>query len=112
MSHWIELASGLLAAVIGIAVALLALSLGAAFWAVGLLFLVAIGVGIGAYQHTRNQRAAWVRVLWISSLLLLCMTFLTMFTIGVYLMPAALLALLASITGSIRRGPDTDAARS
>jgi hypothetical protein len=102
MFRWVEFASGVLAALIGVVVALLAQSLGAAFWAVGLLFVMPVAVGIGAYQHAWHHREVWLRVLWVSSLLLLCMTFLTMFTVGVYLLPAALLALVASILGSVR----------
>jgi hypothetical protein len=71
----------------------------------------ALSVGIGAYQHSTYQHSVrasenWLRLLWISSLVLFVMAVLGIFSIGLFLLPAVILAMVASVTGDIRSGRD------
>ena len=77
-----------------------ALGAGAFLWAVALIAAGAIGVGLGALEHSRGAGEAWLRLLWFSSLLLLVLAVVAGFSIGLYLLPAVALALGASLIGS------------
>lgn len=98
MARWpeVELAGGALAAIVGMAVAVTMLALGAHFWAVGLAGLSAVGAGTGAYMHAVRRKGEWPTVLWVSSLGLVVMTVLGVFSIGVFLLPRTLAALVAA----------------
>ncbi len=91
-----------MAALIGVAVAVAMVALGAYFWAVALVVLSGLGAGIGAYQHAVNRSRQWLTVLWVSSLGLAGMTVLAVFSVGVFLLPGALAALVAAGTGTWR----------
>jgi hypothetical protein len=66
------------------------------FVIVGILLLGPIGVAVSAVQHSRTGDNLWRIVLWVITLALVILTFLTGFSIGLFLFPSTLLALLAS----------------
>ena len=64
-----------------------------------IMFVLVIGVAVTAYLHSRHQTRLALALLWGLSLLVVGGTLLSMFSIGVFLMPAALFALLAAFFG-------------
>jgi hypothetical protein len=110
VARLIELVSGAVACLITLVMAGVALSLGASLWLPILLFASAAGIGIGAYQHSSRGEKWWLRLLWLSSLLLAVLAVLSIFGLGFYLLIAALLAVAASMAGSRRRQEDGTAA--
>ena len=64
--------------------------------ALGILVLGLIAVVVSAIVHSRTGGSGWRIVLWVASMFLVIMTFLTGFSIGLFLLPSTLLALLAS----------------
>ena len=64
--------------------------------ALGILVLGLIAVAVSAMLHSRTGGGGWRIVLWVASMFLVIMTFLTGFSIGLFLLPSTLLALLAS----------------
>ena len=67
-----------------------------ALLALSILVLALIGVATSAVVHSRTGGSGWRIMLWIATMFLLIMTFLTGFSIGLFLLPGTLLALLAS----------------
>ncbi len=67
-----------------------------AFIALGILLLGPIVVAVSAVVHSRTGGSGWRLVLWVATLALVILTFLTGFSIGLLLFPSTLLALLAS----------------
>jgi hypothetical protein len=64
--------------------------------ALGILSLGLIGVAVSAVVHSRTGGSGWRIVLWASTAVIVMLTFLTGFSIGVFLLPSTLFALLAS----------------
>src|SRR5580700_10931420 len=64
--------------------------------AICILSLGFIGVALSAVVHSRTGDSGWRIVLWASTAVIVILTFLTGFSIGVFLLPGALFALLAS----------------
>ena len=62
----------------------------------GILVLGFIGVAAGAVVHSRTGGSWWRVVLWVSTAVLVVLTFLSLLSIGVLLLPGTLFALLAS----------------
>ncbi len=61
-----------------------------------ILLLGLIGVAVSAVVHSRTGGSGWRIVLWVSTAVIVILTFLTGFSIGVFLLPSTLFALLAS----------------
>jgi peptidoglycan/LPS O-acetylase OafA/YrhL len=110
VARLIELVSGAVACLITPVMAGVALYWGAALWLLALLVLSAVGIGIGAYQHSVRGGKWWLRLLSLSSLLLAVLAVPTIPGLGFYLPIAALLAVAASMAGSRRRQEDGTAA--
>ncbi len=62
----------------------------------GILVLGLIGVAASAVVHSRTGGNGWRVVLWVSTTVLVILTFLSLLSIGVLLLPGTLFALLAS----------------
>ena len=62
----------------------------------GILVLGLIGVAAGAVVHSRTGGSGWRVVLWVSTIVLVILTFLSLLSIGVLLLPGTVFALLAS----------------
>ncbi len=62
----------------------------------GILVFGLIGVAAGAVVHSRIGGSGWRVVLWVSTAVLVILTFLSLLSIGVLLLPGTLFALLAS----------------
>jgi hypothetical protein len=62
-----------------------------------ILLLGLIGVAVSAVVHSRTGGSGWWRiVLWVSTAVIVILTFLSLFSIGLFLLPSTLFALLAS----------------
>jgi hypothetical protein len=64
--------------------------------ALGILVLGLIGVAVSAVVHSRTGGSGWRIVLWLSTAVIVILTFLTLPSIGAFLLPSTLFALLAS----------------
>jgi hypothetical protein len=64
--------------------------------ALGILLLGLIGVAVSAVAHSRTGGSGWRIVLWVSTTVIVILTLLTGFSIGLFLLPGTLFALLAS----------------
>lgn len=64
------------------------------------VLLCALGSAYGAYLHGRRHRRAGLIVLWVSAILLWTGALLSMFSIGLFLLPVAILSLIAAVAGS------------
>ncbi len=64
--------------------------------ALGILLLGLIGVAVSAVVHSRTGGSGWRIVLWVTTAVVVILTFLTLFSIGLFLLPSTLFALLAS----------------
>ncbi|GEM_PF-3040692 len=104
MGRLIEVVAGVVAALVGVVVAAVAAGLGAYAWAVAVIGLSGLGAGIGAYQHIFHHSGPWLTVLWVSALGLLVMTVLTVFSVGIFLRPGTLAAIVTAVTGTWRSG--------
>ena len=127
MGKRIELACGLASVLLGVA-AVAALAFGptgheatrspggdttsravAASWSSGqIAFLAAfallvVGVALGAYLDARHDANAGLVLLTLATVFLLPLVVLTIFGLGLPLLPAALLALVAAVAGGLRR---------
>lgn len=76
------------------------------FHAVTVLFLLVmllsiVGVLAGAILHGRLEATAGKGVLWISAITLLLGSMLSAFSIGLFLIPGALLAVVAAVLSSV-----------
>lgn len=65
-----------------------------------ILTLVVLGVVAGAVMHSVSGNSAWRALLWSLTILLLAGTILTLASIGLYLVPALVLALIVSALAS------------
>jgi hypothetical protein len=61
-----------------------------------ILLLGLIGVAVSAVVHSRTGASGWRTVLWASTAVIVMLTFLTVLSIGLFLLPSTLFALLAS----------------
>ncbi|MHB1134845.1 MAG: hypothetical protein ACYC4L_20940 [Chloroflexota bacterium] len=84
------------ATAIGLLVAGASAALGAVWWFVLLVTLGALGVGLAAQQHYRRRAQGWLQLLWLSALALLVASIISGFSVGLFLLPAALCALIAA----------------
>jgi hypothetical protein len=65
--------------------------------ALGILLLGLIGVAASAVVHSRTGGSGWWRiVLWVSTAVIVILTLLAGLSIGLFLLPSTLFALLAS----------------
>ena len=64
--------------------------------ALGILLLGLIGVAVSAVVHSRTGAGGWRIVLWASTAVIVMLTCLTVWSIGLFLLPSTLFALLAS----------------
>ena len=105
----IELWSGLAAAVMGIVVPLFGLIMGSHQVAeVGSILLVIIGLDLGvaagamidSQSGSVQALSTGLALLWSSTMPLVALVFLTYESLGAYIVPAALLALVSAIAGS------------
>ncbi len=70
-----------------------------------LMLLAVLGVAAGAYLHERRGAGTGILVLAISTVLLWAGVLLSAFSIGVFLLPAAVLGTVALIVGSFAPRP-------
>ena len=61
-----------------------------------ILLMGLIGVAVSAVVHSRTGGSGWRIVLWVATAVIVSLTFLTLFSIGLFLLPSTLFALLAS----------------
>ena len=61
-----------------------------------ILLLGLIGVAVSAVVHSRTGGSGWRIVLWVSTVVIVILTSLTIWSIGLFLLPSTLFALLAS----------------
>ncbi len=116
MSRHVELISGLIAGgMAGVAVAIAAIAIaainasgssppGAGLSPRTLLFLGLIGLGgpsaaLGAYLHAARAIGAALGLLWLAAGLLL-LAIVGLFSIGIFILPGALLAVVAAVAGT------------
>lgn len=64
----------------------------------GLLLLIWLGIASGATLHSRSQHTVWRVVLWTATGVLLNFVFLAGLSIGPFLWPSVLLALVACLS--------------
>ncbi len=102
MARWMEVVGGAVAALVALVIAGVAGFLGAYWWAVALIGLSGLAAPIGAYLHVAYDRRQGVALLWVSSAGLVVMTVLTIFSIGVFLFPGALAAIVGAMAGTRR----------
>jgi hypothetical protein len=67
---------------------------------ISLMLLCVAGVAVGAYLHSRQGRRGDLWLLWGATALLAIGVLVSGLSIGLFLLPAALLALLAACLGS------------
>ncbi|HZR38991.1 MAG TPA: hypothetical protein VFB12_02660 [Ktedonobacteraceae bacterium] len=83
----------------------------ASLWQVGIhpitliifciLLLAMFGVAIAALSYSRTQGRGWHIILWLSTIVITIITLLAIFSVGMFFLPALLLALIASIISSV-----------
>lgn len=108
--RWIGLAAGVLGFVgwifaLGVAFTSGFQSRAVVFFVVMLLAIG--GVGLGAYRSDASSRTIWRLLLGLATLLLVCGTVLSGFTVGLLFAPAALLALVATLLTNLGRATRT-----
>lgn len=105
----IELWCGLIAAVLGILVPAYGLlfvtppggELGSIIIiVVSLSFAVAVGAIIDGHSRSVQAISAGLALLWSATVPLIALTFLPFGSLGIYILPAAILALASALTGS------------
>ena len=64
----------------------------------GLLVLILLGIASGATLHSRSQNTMWRVLLWTATGVLLNFVYLSGLSIGPFLWPSALLALVAALS--------------
>jgi hypothetical protein len=62
---------------------------------------LSLGLALGAVGHSLRRHAMLLTLLWVCTMLLLAASLLALLSIGVFFMPAAILALLTSIVGTL-----------
>ena len=65
-----------------------------------ILLVLIIGISVGAYLHRQQRRPAGRWLLWVATVLLLSGVYATGFSIGSFLLPAALLSVVAAVAGA------------
>jgi len=78
---------------------------------VGIALLCVVGTVTGAYLHSRWEDRAGFVVLWTCTALLLVGSLVSGFSIGLFLLPSAVLALVAAVAGSRTRDSNDHAIR-
>jgi hypothetical protein len=68
-----------------------------------LVIVSAVGVAAGAWEHSRTGLSGWLVVLWISTVALLAFNVLGLASVGIFLLPATLLALIACLVATLSR---------
>jgi hypothetical protein len=106
MERWLEVAGGALATVVALVVAVVAASLGAYWWALVLIGAGGLAAGLGAYLHISYDRPEGVSLLLVGAAVLIVMSVLAIFSVGILLLPAALAASIAAIAAR-RRSSDS-----
>ena len=66
----------------------------------GLVALGGLGAACGAYLHAGRTLAAAPGLLWLAAALLVGLTVAAMFSVGVFLLPGAVLAVVAAVAGA------------
>lgn len=70
------------------------------------LALVLLCIVVGALMHAVSNRGVWRALLWLTTLVLLAGTLLTLASVGPYLVAALALAIFASVLASRGRGQE------
>ncbi|HEX5416413.1 MAG TPA: hypothetical protein VFZ25_12160 [Chloroflexota bacterium] len=73
-----------------------------------IMLLAIVGVTTGAYLQSQRAAPGRLVLLWICTILLIVGTVISGFSVGVFFLPAAILALIASVMASFAR-PTTPA---
>jgi hypothetical protein len=102
MNRSIEAVGGAVAAIVALVVAVAASSLGAYWWALALIGASGLAAGVGAYLHLAHGRPEGVTLLLFAAGALIVMTVLAIFSVGIFLLPAAVAASAGAVAG--RRG--------
>jgi hypothetical protein len=74
--------------------------------AVSFLVLIALvipGIGVSAILHSRTHSDAWRAILWLTTALLLVGVVVAILSVGPFLLPGLLLALVASVLAGLNR---------
>jgi hypothetical protein len=66
----------------------------------GLVILGGLGTACGAYLHAGRLITAALGLLWLAAALLVALTMAAIFSVGVFLLPGAILAVVAAIAGA------------
>jgi hypothetical protein len=66
-----------------------------------ILLLALFAAAIAALSHSRTRGWGWLIILWLSTGVIAIITLLAIFSVGMFFLPALLLALIASIISSI-----------
>ena len=66
----------------------------------GLIGLGGLGTALGAYLHAARALGAALGLLWLAAGLLLLLAIAGLFSIGIVILPGALLAVIAAVAGS------------
>lgn len=109
-AQYVQLISGLSAGLLGIVLPFIGLRYvlvenGEPFrWSLlALLASLPVAIAVVAWLHVTLRSWAVLAVLWIPSLLLLAFAIVGSVTFGFFLLPSALLGIVASVTGSLGR---------
>ncbi|WP_069804522.1 hypothetical protein [Thermogemmatispora onikobensis] len=65
--------------------------------------LVILGIGISAIVHSQTHSNAWRAILWLTTALLLAGVVVAILSVGPFLLPSLLLALVASVLAGLNR---------
>ncbi|GEM_PF-2579519 len=110
MSSLVERALGFLAGVIGVVAPVwFLLAIGREHYEditllyVALVMASAVGVAASAWKHSRTGLSGWLVALWISTIVLLAFNVLGLASVGIFLLPATLLALISCLVGTLSR---------
>jgi hypothetical protein len=108
VSQRIELICGVLgdvlalaALALGISIAVQGQPLSTLWFAITVFGVLALGILVFSVWHSRTQNVLALVLLWASTLLLCVWTVLGGFSIGLFFLPADLLALVASVVGTV-----------
>lgn len=91
-----------MAAIVALVVAAAASSLGAHWWALALIGVSGLAAGVGAYLHLAYGRPEGVTLLLSAAGSLIIMTVLAIFSVGIFLLPAALAASAGAVAARRR----------
>lgn len=65
--------------------------------------LAILGIGVGAVLHSRTRSNAWRALLWLATAVLLVGVVVAILSVGPFLLPSLLLALVASLLAGLNR---------